>query len=283
MNPKQVMQMHGWMSSVVTVLAVAGATYAGPMTPLKQNRMVSAVAMAPPCGGKEDSENLSAPGFDSFSAGIDALGMCDTAYSIACSSQFSGIDSSLMSAWGNTTSSAWSNVQTVIQALSTTHYEVIFEISQPTEFQLTGQLSVSGVAPVASAGAKVRLTSADDSVILEPSVVPGRGGVLHEIELHSIGLLAPGSYTLRAEADATIDSTVPPSGGGFAQFSIFFHAVKPGDVTDNGVVNVDDLLGVINAWGVCQGKSPCPADIAPLGGNGIVNVDDLLKVINNWG
>ena len=51
----------------------------------------------------------------------------------------------------------------------------------------------------------------------------------------------------------------------------------------NGTVNVDDLLAVINAWGVCANPSNCPADIAPAGGNDVVNVDDLLAVINAWG
>jgi hypothetical protein len=55
-----------------------------------------------------------------------------------------------------------------------------------------------------------------------------------------------------------------------------------GDITHDGVVDVDDLLAVINAWGACD--EPCPADIAPeTNGDGIVNVDDLLMVINNWG
>jgi len=54
-----------------------------------------------------------------------------------------------------------------------------------------------------------------------------------------------------------------------------------GDVNGDGVVNVDDLLAVINAWGACP---DCDADIAPHpAGNGVVNVDDLLMVINHWG
>jgi len=57
-----------------------------------------------------------------------------------------------------------------------------------------------------------------------------------------------------------------------------------GDVTCDGLVNVDDLLTVINSWGPCPAPpAHCPADIAPSGGNGTVNVDDLLAVINNWG
>ena len=67
---------------------------------------------------------------------------------------------------------------------------------------------------------------------------------------------------------------------------------KPGDINCDGVVNVDDLLAVINAWGLCPappapGPAPAPglpADIAPPpDGDGVVNVDDLLMVINNWG
>jgi len=44
----------------------------------------------------------------------------------------------------------------------------------------------------------------------------------------------------------------------------------------DGVVNVDDLLAVINAWGATSG----PADV---NFDNIVNVDDLLLVINAWG
>jgi hypothetical protein len=51
----------------------------------------------------------------------------------------------------------------------------------------------------------------------------------------------------------------------------------PADVTGNEVVDIDDLLAVINAWG---SAGSTPADIT---GNGVVNVDDLLAVINAWG
>lgn len=54
----------------------------------------------------------------------------------------------------------------------------------------------------------------------------------------------------------------------------------PADIDSNGVVDVDDLLNVINNWGVCDA---CPADVAPPSGNGLIDVDDLLIVINSWG
>jgi ligand-binding sensor domain-containing protein len=55
---------------------------------------------------------------------------------------------------------------------------------------------------------------------------------------------------------------------------------SPGDTNGDGSVNVDDLLVVINGWGVCSAPpATCQGD---LNGNGIVDVDDLLMVIDNW-
>jgi Ca2+-binding EF-hand superfamily protein len=53
-----------------------------------------------------------------------------------------------------------------------------------------------------------------------------------------------------------------------------------GDIDGDGVVNVNDLLLVINAWGPCPPPNLCPADVT---GDGMINVNDLLVVINNWG
>jgi hypothetical protein len=58
-----------------------------------------------------------------------------------------------------------------------------------------------------------------------------------------------------------------------------------------GVINIDDLLAVISAWGACPAfPGNCGADIAPIGsppnqplGDGVVNIDDLLTVISGWG
>jgi hypothetical protein len=51
--------------------------------------------------------------------------------------------------------------------------------------------------------------------------------------------------------------------------------LPPGDITGDGLVNIDDLLAVINAWGHSGG----PADLT---NDGIVNIDDLLFVITHW-
>jgi hypothetical protein len=46
------------------------------------------------------------------------------------------------------------------------------------------------------------------------------------------------------------------------------------------VVNIDDLLFVINAWGQTGAAGTVPADI---NNDGVVNIDDMLLVINQWG
>jgi len=64
-----------------------------------------------------------------------------------------------------------------------------------------------------------------------------------------------------------------------------------GDINNDNLVNVDDLLAVVNNWGACPTPIPgqgecyqCLADIVPFQcGSGTVNVDDLLAVINDWG
>lgn len=64
----------------------------------------------------------------------------------------------------------------------------------------------------------------------------------------------------------------------------------PGDLNGDGVVNVDDLLILLNAWGECAecqnvlgDCNDCDDCIADITGDCTVNVDDLLILLNNWG
>ncbi len=52
----------------------------------------------------------------------------------------------------------------------------------------------------------------------------------------------------------------------------------PADITDDGVVDVLDLLAVLSAWGPCE--PDCPEDIND---DGTVDVLDLLEVLSAWG
>jgi hypothetical protein len=55
----------------------------------------------------------------------------------------------------------------------------------------------------------------------------------------------------------------------------------PEDVNGDGQVDVDDLIAVIGAWGVCPPPpAACPADVNQ---SGAVDVDDLIAVILAWG
>jgi hypothetical protein len=55
---------------------------------------------------------------------------------------------------------------------------------------------------------------------------------------------------------------------------------EPGDVNGDGVIDVEDLLALLGAWGPCAPGEPCPADA---NGDGVVNVNDLLVVLGGWG
>ena len=65
-------------------------------------------------------------------------------------------------------------------------------------------------------------------------------------------------------------------------FGLILTPVGPftGDVNNDCVVNVPDLLNVIDNWGSCVPKSPCPAD---LNNDAIVDVWDIVLVVQNWG
>jgi hypothetical protein len=89
-----------------------------------------------------------------------------------------------------------------------------------------------------------------------------------------------------AEGD-TIDFVVGVGSNGTnaADTTGVFTTINKGclaDATGSGTVDVDDLLLIINSWGECEPKGPCP-DLAPPGGNAVIDVDDLLVVINGWG
>lgn len=51
----------------------------------------------------------------------------------------------------------------------------------------------------------------------------------------------------------------------------------PGDVNGDGIVNTNDLLAVLAAWGPCE--PPCPED---LDNDGTVSVNDVLILISAW-
>jgi probable HAF family extracellular repeat protein len=96
------------------------------------------------------------------------------------------------------------------------------------------------------------------------------------------------NWILAQANDVSDDGSVIVGWGHPAQFApaqpfiaVFPKSQVPGDINSDGIVDVDDLLAVINAWGPCDSPpAACPEDVVA---DGVVNVDDLLFVIENWG
>ncbi len=107
--------------------------------------------------------------------------------------------------------------------------------------------------------------------------------------LHNLTTLAAdsgistGGVTLALPLDISADgNTVVGLGFGGVGFIITIDPQVdcPADIDGSGSVDVDDLITVILAWGVCGDPQNCPADTD---GNGSVDVDDLIAVILAWG
>lgn len=61
--------------------------------------------------------------------------------------------------------------------------------------------------------------------------------------------------------------------------------VRAGDLTGDGLVGIDDLWMLLDAWGPCPPKipgdfCPCPGD---LNGDGVIDVKDLFDLLGQWG
>jgi hypothetical protein len=101
-----------------------------------------------------------------------------------------------------------------------------------------------------------------------------------EVEVGQGGFAAGYEYRIRPSVALKCD--VPAQPAVVWDFDYVITVQVPpcdGDVNVNGVVNIDDLLGVIALWG--QTNPVLPG--ADVNHDGIVNIDDLLGVISRWG
>ena len=116
-------------------------------------------------------------------------------------------------------------------------------------------------------------------------VVFSEVAVLHRLELDLVVGELPqmhfDSGWVLAEAPLPeFDIDVSVNGFNCYDWAFFIDAQPlPTDVTGDGVVDVEDLLAVVLAWGPCPAPNKCPADID---GDGIVTVADLVAVILSW-
>ena len=150
---------------------------------------------------------------------------------------------------------------------------LVFDLDEPVEYLIHGTLTGSefGQASVSlqkyPVGAGVLFT---------------RTAEASTVSVHHRADLIPGRYIVYFSAGASAAVSEPAEMSNAGDFSMQFTlCFIPADINVDGVVNVADLLGVINSWGVCPGEpQPCAADINL---DGVVNVTDLLAAINAWG
>jgi hypothetical protein len=93
--------------------------------------------------------------------------------------------------------------------------------------------------------------------------------------LGDCGVIDPSIYSLSGadpEAKNPFNDDVGP-------VDVFIAA----DLTFDGLVNVDDLIRLLMAWGSCPEQTTCEGDIAPAGGDGAVDFNDLVELMSFWG
>jgi hypothetical protein len=108
----------------------------------------------------------------------------------------------------------------------------------------------------------------------------------HEItqdEMEAAGLVFTANMKIRFTANDADPQSINESGvDGFQLIAIGCDdAGIPGDIDGDGLVNVNDFLLMLAAWGDCPDPCPpsCPAD---LDGNCSVDVNDFLILLANW-
>lgn len=97
--------------------------------------------------------------------------------------------------------------------------------------------------------------------------------------LKSLGQNDPYAF-LFSEVDDAQDSYISAAGEIGSPASYEFPKSPAGDLNDDGVVNVLDMLALLSAWGDCPADGECDAD---LNSDLTVDVLDLLALLSNWG
>jgi hypothetical protein len=114
------------------------------------------------------------------------------------------------------------------------------------------------------------------------SLANGTPNTVDPVENVFITNPAAGTWTIQIYGDAIVQDARLESPDLDADYALVVAGVVPAipcpaDVNGDDLVNANDLLAVIGAWGACAG---CPADV---NNDGSVNVTDLLTVIGAWG
>ncbi len=75
-----------------------------------------------------------------------------------------------------------------------------------------------------------------------------------------------------------------PASGGWSNWIESFNVDSDcsGDITGNGIVNIDDIFAVLGLWGSCPDPCPpyCTGDLTQ---DCMVNIDDVFAILGMWG
>jgi hypothetical protein len=136
-------------------------------------------------------------------------------------------------------------------------------------------------------GKDAQYNLATDSTCVGWVEVDGPGQVFLQVGTRGIALRngARSDNIFLGFADAAIRADAFSTSSAQADATITPAPTCVGDVASppNGLVNTDDLIQLIGAWGSCNNCATCAGDIAPPGGNCQVNTDDLIALITSWG
>jgi hypothetical protein len=118
------------------------------------------------------------------------------------------------------------------------------------------------------------LTMTAEAAFDEAGDIPGEP--LPTIPLEMPTVIPPGDETAGVLLDLTPTSASAQLAAS-ADLIATHQQSLPGDVNGDGIVDTNDLLAVLAAWGPCE--PPCPEDID---NDGSVSVNDVLILIGAW-
>ncbi len=144
---------------------------------------------------------------------------------------------------------------------------------QITSVHLAGTTTVTPLGPQGDLNGDGAVDQVDRSLLIQQfGLVTGSPGFNPEADLNFDGIVN--------ELDiALFNLILPPCPADCAPNN------GPGNI-GNGVVNIDDLVAVLNAFGPVVNNTPCditPANLNGSFGNSVVNIDDLVAVLNGFG
>jgi acetyl esterase/lipase len=135
------------------------------------------------------------------------------------------------------------------------------------------------VALVTSASPAMHIDGDDPPVFIVHGSEDPEVNISHSVDFHAALTAAGVPATLTVLKGVGHKAPLSAFEAVFDEFQTLFE--KPpiiGDVNCDGVVNVDDLVAIMLAWGPCPSKGAC----LDINGDGEVDVDDLILVVLNW-